>query len=360
MHTLKNTVTHDRCTCTFSHGSLSSLYSWCIEPFTHLLYFVSTVRSANLTTVLSLPTVNHRYYSASIFQMAGFADQYAIWLATVPGFTNFLFTGVGLLLVDRLGRRRLLIGSMTGTIVGFGLLIGTFALMDHFSPQATPFDMVNGTCQYYSCGACVGNSECGFCVDYNPITKSYLNGTCSQAVLYDDGFTYSKYRPLDSNATCALVGENWTSPSVELGSSRPGYQRWWGYNTCPNNVLSPLAIIALIVYIASFASGAGPLPWTVNAEIYPTWARSTSIAIATATNWCSNLIVSMTFLTMADDLGQPVTFGVYAVLSLMGLLFIILLLPETRGRKLEDVEELFRRPHFLNWCRKSKTKTRIN
>lgn len=290
--------------------------------------------------------------------MAGFSDQNAIWLATVPGFANFIFTGVGLLLVDRLGRRKLLIGSITGTIIGFGLLAGTFVLMDHYSPSSTPFDRVNGTCQYYSCGACVGNSQCGFCVDFDPDSQEYFNGTCSVGVLSDDGHTYSKYQPLASNTSCALPGENWTSSSFDdefvSTHNKSIFQRWWDFNTCPNNLLSPLAIIALIVYIGSFASGAGPLPWTVNSEIYPTWARSTCIGIATTVNWSSNLLISMTFLTMADSLGQPITFGVYAVLSMMGLLFVILLLPETRGRKLEDIEELFRMPYFLNWCRRRK------
>ena len=96
----------------------------------------------------------------------------------------------------------------------------------------------------------------------------------------------------------------------------------------------------------------GPLPWTINSEIYPTWARSTSIAIATYVNWSSNLIISMTFLTLADTLGQPPTFGLYAGFSFLALLFFFFLVPETRGRKLEDVEELFKRPYCLNWCRR--------
>lgn len=288
--------------------------------------------------------------------MAGFSDQHAIWLAVVPGFTNFIFTGVGLLLVDRLGRRKLLIASITGTIFGFLLLTGTFLLMNHYSPPATPLDRVNGTCQYYSCGACVANSQCGFCVNANFETNEYLNGTCSLGVLSKDGDTYSKYHPRGSNSSCALAGENWTSflavDDFGAMSNQSVYQRLWKFNTCPNSFLSPLAIIALMVYIASFASGAGPLPWTVNAEIYPTWARSTCISIATAVNWSSNLLISMTFLTMADNLGQPITFSVYAGLSLMGLLFVVFLLPETRGRKLEDIEELFYRPYFLQWCQR--------
>ena len=77
--------------------------------------------------------IHYRYYSASIFEMAGFLIRMRFGLLCTR-FTNFLFTIVGLLLVDRLGRRKLLIGSISGTIIGFALLTMTFVLMDFFQP----------------------------------------------------------------------------------------------------------------------------------------------------------------------------------------------------------------------------------
>ena len=138
----------------------------------------------------------------------------------------------------------------------------------------------------------------------------------------------------------------------EIVEENSTHQRQWYFKGCPDNRFAPLAIVALFIYIAFFAPGMGPLPWTINSEIYPTWARSTAIAIATYVNWSSNLIISMTFLTLADTLGQPPTFGLYAGFSFLALLFFLFLVPETRGRKLEDVEELFERPYCLNWCRR--------
>ena len=295
--------------------------------------------------------------------MAGFPDQKAIWLATVPGFANALFTIVGLILVDRIGRRKLLIGSISGTIFGLGLLAASFELMDHYSPRAVPL-YSNGSCDFHSCGACVANSQCGFCADVNTLSLESFNGTCSHGGLYVNGTSYSNFT-IDYNGTtlCRLHGEHpegndvSVTATVALGSGTQSLiplegaiKREWNFNSCPNNKLAALVIMALFLYIAFFAPGMGPLPWTINSEIYPTWARSTAIAIATSVNWISNLIVSMTFLTLTDHLGQPISFGVYAALGFLGLVFFVFLLPETKGKSLEEVEELFQQPYFTQWC----------
>lgn len=311
--------------------------------------------------------------------MAGFPDQRAIWLATIPGASSFIFTIAGLLLVDRLGRRKLLIGSSIGVVFSFAFLSGIFFVMNTFSLPSRPFtsDAHRESlymCAYHTCGSCVGNSECGFCGDYDPETDTYFNGTCLPAMLTRNGSSLSRYRPATGGGECAVWGQetlqaspDTTSQSTEEStggedtvstmtnsnngslSSRKGSGliRKWFPHSCPDNRFAPLAVVALFFYIATFASGWGLVPWTVNSEIYPTWARSTAISIATTTNWACNLLVSMTFLTMADSLGQPLTFGVYGLLSFVALWFVVSFLPETKGRTLEDMAALFRKPYFL-------------
>lgn len=51
-----------------------------------------------------------------------------------------------------------------------------------------------------------------------------------------------------------------------------------------------------------FLSGMGPMPWTINSEIYPLWARSTGNACAAGVNWTFNILVSLTFLHLAQYL----------------------------------------------------------
>lgn len=320
--------------------------------------------------------LHFRYYSASIIQMAGFQDHSAIWLATIPGGANFLFTIVGLLLVDRLGRRKLLFVSCLGTIFSFLLLSATFVCMAYFSPASVPYDDAsNGVCVYHYCGSCTGNSGCGFCADLDTMNGSFVHGTCVPSRRLPNGTVISRFEV--GGMICPVVGEEVSKHVTSTGSieldvlfsfpdnnsedGRSGFsemstkslleRKWFPYS-CPNSRFSPLAIVALFMYIAFFAPGMGPLPWTINSEIYPTWARSTAISIATMVCWMSNLVVSMTFLTMADNLGQPITFGFYAGLSFLGLLFILLLLPETKGSSLEEVEHLFQRPYFMEWFHK--------
>ena len=77
----------------------------------------------------------------------------------------------------------------------------------------------------------------------------------------------------------------------------------WFATYCPSS-LSWLPVVGLCLYLLFFAPGMGPLPWTINTELYPTWCRASCAGIATAVNWGSNLLVSISFLTILDLLGK--------------------------------------------------------
>ena len=75
----------------------------------------------------------------------------------------------------------------------------------------------------------------------------------------------------------------------------------------------------------------GPVPWTVNAEIYPQSCRGMGMATSTAVNWISNYIVSLTFLSLLEALGGAGGFMFYAGFGVLGFIVIYLILPETKG-----------------------------
>ncbi|KAL0351126.1 UNVERIFIED_CONTAM: Inositol transporter 4 [Sesamum radiatum] len=86
--------------------------------------------------------------------------------------------------------------------------------------------------------------------------------------------------------------------------------------------------------------GMGTVPWIVNSEIYPLKYRGIGGGIAAVANWSSNLVVSETFLTLTDHLGSSGTFLLFAGFSLIGLVSIFLLVPETKGLQFSEVEKL--------------------
>lgn len=104
------------------------------------------------------------------------------------------------------------------------------------------------------------------------------------------------------------------------------------------NFLKWLAFASMLFYIACFAFSLGPIVWLMIAEIYPLTVRGAGASIATSFNWASNMIVAATFLTLIEFLGTSLTFGLYAVLSILSILFVIVYIPETRSISLEHIE----------------------
>lgn len=99
-------------------------------------------------------------------------------------------------------------------------------------------------------------------------------------------------------------------------------------------------LLAVLAFIAAFAMSVGPLGWVVCSEIFPTRLRGRAMSVATFTIWTSCYLVAQTFPMLNDHpaIGPASTFGVYALFSLAGLLFVGALLPETKGRTLEEIE----------------------
>lgn len=107
-------------------------------------------------------------------------------------------------------------------------------------------------------------------------------------------------------------------------------------------VVTIVAIASLMGYVAAFAISLGPIFWLLNSEIYPLHVRSKAAALGTMANWTFNFIVSLTFLLLIDALGQAGTFFFYAAIGLLTLWFCWKLVPETKGKTLEEVEAIFK------------------
>ncbi|ELY88310.1 sugar porter family MFS transporter [Natrialba taiwanensis] len=102
--------------------------------------------------------------------------------------------------------------------------------------------------------------------------------------------------------------------------------------------LGVLATGSLMLYVAFFAIGLGPAFWLLISEIYPMEVRGIAMGVVTVLNWAANLLISLTFLRLVDVIGQSGTFWLYGILSLVALVFCYRLVPETKGRSLEEIE----------------------
>jgi sugar porter (SP) family MFS transporter len=99
-----------------------------------------------------------------------------------------------------------------------------------------------------------------------------------------------------------------------------------------------VALIGLLVYIASFAIGLGPVFWLMISEIFPTGVRSKAMSVSTMTNWAANFIVAGTFLTLTMAITKQGTFFVYTGIGVAAFLFFLFRVPETKGRSLEQIQ----------------------
>ena len=102
--------------------------------------------------------------------------------------------------------------------------------------------------------------------------------------------------------------------------------------------LAWIAVASVAAYVGFFAIGLGPVFWLLIAEIFPLALRGRAMSLATVANWGFNLIVSATFLNMVGAIGSAGAFVAYGVMSLVAFAFVACMVPETKGRSLEQIE----------------------
>ena len=170
----------------------------------------------------------------------------------------------------------------------------------------------------------------------NPMMQTVLMGIVNITFTLVAIFTVEKWgrKPL-------LI---WGSLGMALGAAGVAV-------TSVSSALPPVvAVISIMVYSASFMFSWGPICWVLISEIFPNTIRGAAVAIAVAFQWIFNFIVSSTFLPMynmslgsMENFGHAFTYGLYGVICILAAVFVWKLVPETKGKTLEDMSKLWKK-----------------
>ena len=235
------------------------------------------------------------YYAPTIFEQAGGSTDSSFLQAIVVGLTNLVFTLVAIWLIDKLGRKPLLlIGTSCMTIA---LLLATLAFN-------------NAT------------------YDFNETTLAKVsNAEARQALSELSGSSYDGQAALFEAVQPRLSGEQF------LDFKRNQITNFIQIN-------ATLVLIAILLYVAAFAISLGPVMWALVSEIFPSKIKGIAISVVGFFNSLVSFSVTQVFPWELSNLGPTMTFAIYALLSLLALLFVKRYVIETKGRSLEEVEEL--------------------
>lgn len=102
-----------------------------------------------------------------------------------------------------------------------------------------------------------------------------------------------------------------------------------------------MAIAGVVIFIASFSIGWGPIPWSSMSELMPNRVRGLAASIATAVNWTFATIITLCFTYYANAVTLKFAWGSFSAVMFLSIVFVALFLPETKGRSLEEIQEDF-------------------
>jgi len=233
------------------------------------------------------------FYAPMIFEQSGIGTDASFMQAVLVGLVNLVFTVLAILFIDRLGRRPLLGFGLTGIAVCMLLLSYGF-----------------GSATYTLTADSISELPAG-------VSRDSLQPVLDQT--YDSDVAFRE-------AVVTAVGsEAFQNNQSSLVSA--------AININPNVIL-----IGILGFVASFAVSLGPVMWVLFSEIFPNQVRGLAISFVGLINSGVSFLVQLIFPWELQKLGNSVTFLIYGVVAIVGLVVIMRLLPETKGKSLEELE----------------------
>jgi SP family arabinose:H+ symporter-like MFS transporter len=235
------------------------------------------------------------FYAPMIFEQSGIGTDAAFSQAILVGLTNLVFTVVAILVIDRLGRKALLGIGLSGIAVFMFLLAAGFNSATY------------------------------------KLTESAINQLPEQVprevlrTIQDHEFSSDiKYKQkLSEILDPSLVKE---------------YESEFIAGAIHNNPL--LILIGILGFVAAFAVSLGPVMWVLFSELFPNWIRGLAISFVGFINSLVSFSVQLVFPWELASIGTAGTFLIYGIFGAVGIVFVLILVPETKGKSLEELEKL--------------------
>lgn len=238
------------------------------------------------------------YFGPEIFREGGFDKSASMWAQVAMGFVNLVATITSIFMVDKLGRRKLMMVGVSGIVL---MLCAQAYLFHRFeeSKKSAPQTL----------------SASSNHVTSDSAGQRHTLPAAASTVAHEGTSDTHKLAQAKASTTA-------TAPA-ETGSKTITY----------------LIFFSILLYIIFFAISAGPLCWLMISEVFPIRFRGIGMSIAVASNWFMDYFVSQLFPIMKQGLGMPTTTLIYAGLTTVGLALAFKFLPETKGVPLEKIEE---------------------
>ncbi|KAG7460819.1 hypothetical protein MATL_G00202990 [Megalops atlanticus] len=269
---------------------------------------------------------NILFYASTILKSVGFHSNEAATLASTGlGVVKVAGTIPAVLLVDRVGSKAFLcIGSVIMTVSLATL--GVVTLQSHTNVTSicqSPISL-NQTYWLYNTSTVRGEGDLRVPSDFPPVLPNAANiSNASSGWMTKEGWNHGVGESVVKTADVGLIQREVS-----------GALKW-------------LSLVSLLFYVAAFSISLGPMVYVVLSEIFPLGIRGKAVSVVSAVNWGTNLIISLTFLTVTDKIGLPNVIFLYAAMSFALLVFVILYIPETKGRSLEQIsKELAKKNHL--------------
>ncbi|MDX1591781.1 MAG: sugar porter family MFS transporter [Balneolaceae bacterium] len=233
------------------------------------------------------------FYAPMIFEQTGIGTDASFVQAVLVGLVNLVFTVLAILFIDRMGRKPLLVFGVSGIALCMFLLSFAFSNATY---TLEPDKMTE------------------LPAEINQQQLSAMVGT-----VYDNDLDYKR-------ALAETLGED----TAQMYESQ--------LITTAADINATLILICILGFVASFAISLGPIMWVLFSEIFPNYIRGLAISFVGVINSAISFGVQLVFPWELANFGSSITFLIYGVFAAAGLLFIIWVVPETKGKSLEELE----------------------